>query len=434
MYSTNPSGCIDSYACNYSLDAIEDDGSCVYADLGYDYSMNFYNDFVDFGTINNFPQSEFTISFWEKFSDSSDQQTVFSYASTSTDNECVLMYISTGLKFYLAGHLPLTLSAPHSTNIWDYVTITWDSSNGEVFFYRNGTLQTQATYQQNLTLSSSGYLVLGQEQDSYGGTFQSSQALHGSLDNIQIWNTVLSQDDIQDYMNCPPTGNEAGLVSYWNFENGCGPLVYDKTENGNDGELNGATWSTDTPEQNCPSYCTDPASCNYNPDAIEDDGSCIYADCAGVCGGNTIVDCEGVCGGNAVMDECDICDDDTSNDCTQDCNEIWGGTALIDECGVCGGSGIPLGYCDCNGNQLDAVNVCGGDCTDDYDGDGICDNQEIYGCTYNTASNFHSEATADDGSCEFPAIDNCPSDLDGNGIVATNDLLLFLAAYGSSCE
>jgi len=134
------------------------------------------------------------------------------------------------------------------------------------------------------------------------------------------------------------------------------------------------------------------------------------------------------------MDECEICDDDTSNDCTQDCDGLWGGTALIDECGVCGGLGIPLGDCDFNGNQLDAVNVCGGDCTDDYYGDGICDNQEIYGCTYNTASNFDYEATADDGSCEFPAIDNCPSDLDGDGLVATYDLLLFLDAFGSYCE
>ena len=55
---------------------------------------------------------------------------------------------------------------------------------------------------------------------------------------------------------------------------------------------------------------------------------------------------------------------------------------LEDECGVCNGEGaiyecgctdIPEGDCDCNGNQLDAVGVCGGDCQEDLDGDGICD-------------------------------------------------------------
>ena len=55
---------------------------------------------------------------------------------------------------------------------------------------------------------------------------------------------------------------------------------------------------------------------------------------------------------------------------------------LEDECGVCNGEGaiyecgctdIPEGDCDCNGNQLDAVGVCGGDCLEDSDGDGVCD-------------------------------------------------------------
>ena len=29
--------------------------------------------------------------------------------------------------------------------------------------------------------------------------------------------------------------------------------------------------------------------------------------------------------------------------------------------------------CDCDGNQLDALGVCGGDCAEDADADGICD-------------------------------------------------------------
>jgi len=55
---------------------------------------------------------------------------------------------------------------------------------------------------------------------------------------------------------------------------------------------------------------------------------------------------------------------------------------LEDECGVCNGDGaiyecgcsdIPEGDCDCEGNQLDAIGVCGGDCLEDVDGDGVCD-------------------------------------------------------------
>ena len=44
-----------------------------------------------------------------------------------------------------------------------------------------------------------------------------------------------------------------------------------------------------------------------------------------------------------------------------------------DECGVCGGDGIADGACDCEGNVLDALGVCGGDCAADVDADGVCD-------------------------------------------------------------
>lgn len=56
--------------------------------------------------------------------------------------------------------------------------------------------------------------------------------------------------------------------------------------------------------------------------------------------------------------------------------------AYIDLCGVCEGPGpiyecgceeLPDYFCDCQGNQLDALGVCGGGCLADYDGDGICD-------------------------------------------------------------
>ena len=47
-------------------------------------------------------------------------------------------------------------------------------------------------------------------------------------------------------------------------------------------------------------------------------------------------------------------------------------TAVLDECGICGGDGILAGDCDCDGNQLDALE-CGGPCEADADADGICD-------------------------------------------------------------
>ncbi len=134
-----------------------------------------------------------------------------------------------------------------------------------------------------------------------------------------------------------------------------------------------------------------------------DNSSCT--DCEGVPNGDAVVDncgtcdndpendctqdCAGVFGGDSVNDECGTCDNDPSNDCIQDCAGTWGGNEVLDECGICKGPGavyecgcsdIPEGECDCNGNVLDAVGECGGECELDENEDGVCDTLEIYGC------------------------------------------------------
>ena len=49
---------------------------------------------------------------------------------------------------------------------------------------------------------------------------------------------------------------------------------------------------------------------------------------------------------------------------------------------------------------------CNSECVNDSDGDGVCDELEILGCTDNTAFNYSSIATDDDGSC-IPFIVDC---------------------------
>ena len=116
----------------------------------------------------------------------------------------------------------------------------------------------------------------------------------------------------------------------------------------------------------------------------------------------------------------------------------------FDDCGVCNGPGeiyacgcsdIPAGDCDCEGNQLDAVGVCGGDCTIDNDNNGVCDTEEVYGCTYVLADNFNENATRDDGTCIFPCEGDVNAnifDWDGDYNVTVTDFLMMLSVYGDT--
>ena len=123
--------------------------------------------------------------------------------------------------------------------------------------------------------------------------------------------------------------------------------------------------------------CTDFDACNYDDSATGDDGSCLWNDCTGECGGSAEEDECGVCNGDgsscAGVDGCidnsacnynpEATDDDGSceyamenydcdGNCTasEDCNGECGGSAVVDECGVCEGTGIADGDCDCDGN------------------------------------------------------------------------------------
>ena len=156
------------------------------------------------------------------------------------------------------------------------------------------------------------------------------------------------------------------------------------------------------------SGCTYPIACNFNPEASNEDGSCTFALPGTDCNGNCIVDQDN----DGICDEGDPC------------------IGSIDTCGICNGPGpildcgcaaIPEEDCDCNGNQLDALGICGGDCMADADQDGVCDNQEVNGCTEPLACNFSLEATEEDGSCTYAddgydCAGSCLIDTDGDGI------------------
>lgn len=57
-------------------------------------------------------------------------------------------------------------------------------------------------------------IILGQEQDSYGGHFDSSQSFVGMLTDVHMWDLVLSREQIAYYMHGAQF--QPGNVLKWN--------------------------------------------------------------------------------------------------------------------------------------------------------------------------------------------------------------------------
>jgi len=178
--------------------------------------------------------------------------------------------------------------------------------------------------------------------------------------------------------------------------------------------------------------CMDSSACNFNPDAIEDDGSCLYLDECGECGGEGFPEGACDCCGN-LIDECGICGGDGSS-CIQTCLDDDDAVSAV---GGCVNAVDVLG-CAFYWNDILISELCPESCDNcpcdnDFNDNGVCDELEVYGCTYPDAMNFDSLATDDDGSCAYTS-NPCPTDLDGNGSVGSPDLLIFLGAFGTDCE
>ena len=220
--------------------------------------------------------------------------------------------------------------------------------------------------------------------------------------------------------------------------------------------------------------CQDQTACNYNAAATDSDDSCTYVDgICQTCENGLIVDNDtdgdGVCNADEIVG----CQDATA------CNYNAAATDSDDSC-TYAEEGL-----DCSGNCLndsDNDGICDEDeapCHD-YNLNGICDAEEVYGCTYSGACNYAETATADDGSCFYAApgfdcdgvsldgsdefagctysealnysaaatVDNgscvfldavggigpCYFDVTGDNFVNTPDLLIFLQYWEASCE
>ncbi|MAV59159.1 MAG: hypothetical protein CMG07_04315, partial [Candidatus Marinimicrobia bacterium] len=195
--------------------------------------------------------------------------------------------------------------------------------------------------------------------------------------------------------------------------------------------------------------CIDSLSCNYNPNANIDDGSCLEEDCLGECGGDAIIDECGVCNGNNADQDCSgecfgdstedclgVCNGDAFEDCfgvcngdgVEDCSGECGGGAIIDECGVCNGNNAGQ---DCSGecfgdSEVDECGVCEGDnsscadCCGIPNGDGTSCDGECGPC----GESFPNGTCDCDGTLPEDGYDcdgNCLNDEDGDFICDEND-------------
>ncbi|XP_072103331.1 C-reactive protein-like [Mobula birostris] len=143
---------------------------------------------------------------------------LFSYATSRHYNELLIWYYASGhISLYLSSYI-VQFSLPKMDALLRHICVTWESKEGLVTIWVNGKRSLQKIGGKGLFVKGSGQFILGQEQDSVGGGFETSQSFVGEITDVHMWDFVLNTREIAiAYKGCFCTGGNIinwGRTSY----------------------------------------------------------------------------------------------------------------------------------------------------------------------------------------------------------------------------
>lgn len=187
---------------------------------------------------NVIPSTSGTIETWYNAESFFNYNTIWDNSIGGNDWECWIY--SSGI---LAARLQSTgqivsydlVTNNIGTNKWFHIALTWQNG-GNKNLYINGNLVSS----NSASYISAGNLFLA------GGNAGNTKG-KGKYSDFRIWNTLRTQQQIQDNMYKRLRGNEEGLFAYWKLNELSGTTAYDSSIYGKNATINGgATYVNDS--------------------------------------------------------------------------------------------------------------------------------------------------------------------------------------------
>ncbi|XP_070563038.1 LOW QUALITY PROTEIN: sushi, von Willebrand factor type A, EGF and pentraxin domain-containing protein 1-like [Ptychodera flava] len=172
-------------------------------ELPSNFSMVFeFSGTVDFVEMYGMPNlTAFTIAFWMKTADRQNYGTVLSYAVKDHSDNTLVITDYNGFVLYVNGNGTVT-DATANDNTWHHIAATWTSESGQWLIYKDGVLVNEGTgLASKEIVPGGGVLIVGQEQDYFGGGFSAPESFVGKLSLLNIWDKVLSKNELFDLMH-----------------------------------------------------------------------------------------------------------------------------------------------------------------------------------------------------------------------------------------
>lgn len=146
--------------------------------------------------------------------------TIFSYAAPVFTNEFQLrgqvdMRGRILLALIIHGkHLPYKASFPND-EAWHHICVTWCRSTSHWAIYVDGERKdTGSDKDTSRDIFGDGILILGQDQDSFGGNF--TEPFFGNITDLNVWNMTLEKRHVHSLNMCTLMTQE--VLFSWNLD------------------------------------------------------------------------------------------------------------------------------------------------------------------------------------------------------------------------
>lgn len=116
------------------------------------------------------------------------------------------------LSFYLSG-AGVLFKVPDLGSLQNHLCFTWASASGAAALFINGRKSQTKIYRKGHTVRPGGRIILGQDPDNYLGGFDKKQSFVGEISDVNLWDFVLSDTQIQSLFNGRSV--ERGNVLNW---------------------------------------------------------------------------------------------------------------------------------------------------------------------------------------------------------------------------
>lgn len=135
---------------------------------------------------------------------------------------------------------------------WYHIAGVWQKGDSLAVFVNGELADRIAAYNADLFDPDTTYSGC-----SIGSKNRDRAFFPGKIDEVRIWTTVRSEDEIQFDLDRTLRGDEADLRAYWKLDEGLSNKIFDLTDNDFDGDIAAAVWTDDTAPVNAKGFTDD---------------------------------------------------------------------------------------------------------------------------------------------------------------------------------